>query len=138
MREEEFRRAAVHVVLRSEVADRDRGVLDVPSRPALAPWAVPRGLAGLLRPPEDEVRRVALPLLDRHARPGPQLVDLLPAELPPVAEGRRVEVHAAVFRRVRMPFRNQALDLLDDLIDVVRRERVDVDRIAAKLPHDLE
>src|SRR2546422_677440 len=51
VREYQFRRAAVEVVLRSEVSDRDRGVLDVPSGPALAPRAVPRGLARFLGPP---------------------------------------------------------------------------------------
>ena len=136
--EHELRRAAVDVVPRPEMPDRDRRVLDVPPGPALAPGAVPRRLAGLLRLPEREVRGVALALIHGDARPRDVLLDLLAAELPPVRVPRRVVVHAAVLRRVREPFPDEPLDLLEDLRHVVRRVRVQVHGGARETRHPVE
>ena len=136
--EQEFGGSAVKVVLGSEVTDRDRGVLDVPSRPTLSPRTVPCRFPRLLRPPEDKVPGVALPLLDRDAGPGPERLDLLSAQPAPARERRRVVVDASVVREVGVALFHQALNLLDDLGDVVRREGVHVHRGAPEGRHHLE
>ena len=138
MREQEFGRAAVEIVLRAEVPDRDRRVLDVPSWPAFSPGTVPGRLPGFLRPPEDEVRGMPLSLLDLDPGPRPEFLDLLPAELAPPREGRRVEVHALVLGDVGVSFPDEALDLFHDLVDIVRREGVHVDRRAVESVHHIE
>src|SRR2546428_11529602 len=83
MREHQFRRPSVEVVLRSEVSDRDRRVLDVPSRPALAPRAVPRGLPRLAGPPEDEIGGIPVSFPSGDPGPPPACIDATAAYLAP-------------------------------------------------------
>src|SRR3989442_1330419 len=97
MREHQFRRPSVEVVLWPEVSDRDRRVLDVPSGPAFAPRAVPRGLPRLPGPPQDEIGGMPFPFLDGDSGPRPERFDLLSAQLAPAGERRRVVVDASVF-----------------------------------------
>src|SRR5207245_3303832 len=106
------------------VTDRDRGVLDVPSRPTLSPRTVPCRFPRLLGPPEDKVPGVALPLLDRDAGPGTARLNLLSAQPTPARERRRAVVDASVLRAVGMALVHQALNLLDALRNVVRRAGV--------------
>ena len=133
--EGEFRAAAVQVVLHPEVTDCDRGVLDVPAGPARSPGTLPRRLPWLLGPPEDEVRRMPLALLDLDAGTRAELLHFLAAEFAPSGEGRRVEIDALVFRDVGVSLPDEALNLFHDLVDVVRRERVHVDRRALQPLH---
>src|SRR5206468_6755846 len=98
VREQEFGRAAVEIVLRAEVPDRDGRVLDVPSWPAFSPRTVPGRLPGFLRPPKAEIRGVPPSVLDLDPGTRSDGLHLLPAELPPPRESRRVEVHALALR----------------------------------------
>src|SRR5437867_3985444 len=125
----------MEVVLRAEVVDADRGVLDVPSGAALPPRALPRGLPGLVRLPQREVRGVPLVGVHGDAGPGSQLLDLLAAELPPVRVLRGVVVHAPVRGDVREPAIEEPPDLGDNLGHVVGRPRVQVDGVAPERPH---
>src|SRR5207244_8110262 len=92
MREQEFGRAAVEIVLRAEVPDRDRRVLDVPSWAAFSPGTVPGRLPGFLRPPEDEVRGMSLSRLALDPGSRPEFLDLLPTVLAAPREVRSAEV----------------------------------------------
>src|SRR5437762_3329060 len=117
------------------MSDRDRRVLDVPPGPARSPGTVPGGLPRLLGPPEDEVRRMSLALLDFDAGTRAELLDFLTAELAPSGEGRRVEIDALVLRDVGVSLLDETLNLLHDLVHIVRCEGVQVDGRAVQPLH---
>src|SRR4029453_6842707 len=115
--------AAVKIEGRSEVLHRHRGALDVPPGPTLAPWAVPRRLAGLRALPEREIARVALALVHLDAGAGPELVEIFPGQPPVRGEAADSEVDVAL-DRVGVPGGDQLLDESDHLAHVLGRLRV--------------
>src|SRR5690606_34862461 len=72
--------AAVNVEARPEDVVGHGRALDVPARPALAPWRRPVWLARLGALPQHEIERIALGLVHVHARPGPQVAQTLARE----------------------------------------------------------
>src|SRR5213594_1826901 len=69
--------------------------------------------------------------------PGRSASTFCPLSLPQ-PEGGRVVVHDPVLGDVRVFLLDQSLNLRDDVVDVVRRERIHVHRIAAERVHHLE
>ena len=95
----------------------------MPARPALAPGAVPRGLAGFLRLPQGKVQRVFLMLVHIHARAAFQIVQILPAQAAVMVKSSHTVVHVAI-RGVSQSVIHQFLNQRDDLRDVFGRARM--------------
>ena len=127
VREDEVDAAAVDVELDAQQRLGHRRALDVPARPAAAPRRVPGGVLALLpRLPEREVQRV---LLEVGALDALALVHLVDVAARQLAVGLGSVAHAEVDvagDRVGAAAVEQALDQLDDLPDVLGRERLGV------------
>src|SRR5512135_3562714 len=54
----------------AQMLESHRRALDMPARPAGAPWTVPCGFAGFRSLPKREVQRICLALVHFHPRPG--------------------------------------------------------------------
>ena len=130
VRKAEVDSADVDVELGTEVLDRHRGALDVPSRPPPPPAALPLKLPpGFGGQPEGEILRALLVPVDPLVRP---LRDLpLPqggTRKEPVPGGlRHVEVEISSFPVDRAPVLERGNER-DHLRDVLRGPRVDVGR----------
>ena len=78
---------------------------------------------------------MSLALLDFDAGTRAELLDFLTAELAPSGEGRRVEIDALVLRDVGVSLLDESLNLLHDLVHIVRCEGVQVDGRAVQPLH---
>ena len=141
--EDEIFAAAVDVDLLAEVLDGHRGALDVPAGAALAPRAVPGGLAGLGALPEREVDGALLLLAGLDAGAGEQRILRAVRELAVVLLGRHAVVHVgplALRRRgdVGEALVDEAGDDLDHLRDFSRGVGVDVGGIDVEVAHVVE
>ena len=76
-----------------------------------------------------------LALLDFDAGTRAELLHFLTAELAPSGEGRRVEIDALVLRDVGVSLLDESLNLLHDLVHIVRCEGVQVDGRAVQPLH---
>ena len=125
VRKDEILSAAVDVDVLSEVLRRHGAALDVPSRPSLAPGAVPRGFAGLLCFPQGEVEAVPLPLIYLDTRADAQAFDVTSAQPAVAGVAADVEVDVAL-RLVGDLIVDHGLDHLDDLGDLLGGSGVEV------------
>src|SRR5579863_4659039 len=106
--------------MRAEERGRHGGALDVPAGATRSPRRLPAGFARLGVLPQDEVERIALALIDLHARPGAQLREALAGEAAVVGEaGDRVQ-HIAVRRAVGVAALEQLSHHGDDLRQELR------------------
>ena len=126
MRKTQIEPAAVDIERLAEMLDRHRGALDMPARPALAPRAIPRRLAGLGALPECEVAGAFLFRARLHARAGFEFLGVEAAEFAIVVVAGHVEIDIAV-GRVGEALLDQAGDRLDHVRDVFGRLREEVD-----------
>src|SRR5688500_9956696 len=101
--------AAVDVHLAVEVGRGHRRTLDVPTRPARAPRALPGRFTGFGRLPEGEVERVVLPLVDLDPGTGEQVVQRAVGELAVAGEGADPKVDIALYL-VGVPLGDQTFD----------------------------
>ena len=95
MREDQVSPAAMNIDGRSQVLDGHRAAFDVPPWPPHPPGAVPGRLAGFLRLPESEIRRVLFPFVDFHSGAGYQTIQVAMAELPVIFVSVHTEIHVA-------------------------------------------
>ena len=126
VREHEVDAAAVDVELHAQQRLGHRRALDVPARPAAAPGRVPGGVLALLpRLPQREVQRIFLQRCALDALALIHLVQVAARQLAVPVHGSNPEVHVAGGHvgGVRV---DQPLDQLDDVRDVLRRERLGV------------
>ena len=100
MGEPQVMATAMDVELLAEVIEGHRRALDVPSRPAIAPRALPRGLARLGQLPEREVAVVPFAragVCDSPASTGPHHLQSLAGQLPELPRGRvNLEVDSVI------------------------------------------
>ena len=126
VREDEVLAAAVDVDGLAEVAAIHCGALDMPAGTAVAPGALPVGLAGLGCLPEREVHRLFLEFADVDAGAGLQFVEGLVGQFAVAAAGRRDEIDVSVLDGIGMALVDQGLDDVDDLIHDFRSTGMDV------------
>ena len=115
MGEDEVAAAAVDVEGEPQVLVAHRGALDVPAGAAVAPRALPAGLAGLGGLPQGEVERVALAVLEALAV-CPQL-PVAALHLVDVAAGELAVPGVAAHREVDVALRLVGVALLDEGLD---------------------
>src|SRR5437879_4959275 len=120
MGELQIEAAAVDVERRSQQTHTHRRALDVPTRPAGPPGAVPLRLAGLGSFPESEVARVALPLAYLDTGTCFQFLGIRMAELAVVGIAADVKIDVAV-RRIGKALVDQPPDHANDVGDILGR-----------------
>ena len=127
VREDQVGAAAVQVDGRAELAQGERGALDVPARAARSPQRLPRGLARRRRLPEHEVERIALvgvvgpsPALGGQRE---HLITVVVTDLTEALERAHAEVHGPP-RLVRVATVEHHADEAEDVVDGRRGARL--------------
>ena len=138
MRKDEVHAAAVEIDRLAEDRHRHRGAFEVPAGTAASPRRIPGGAAllvlGLRRFPEREILCVLLRVVVlRHARAGLQFARVEPRELAVGGELADREIDRPVVRLVRDALVHQALDERDHFGDIVRRPRIVLRALDAKI-----
>src|SRR5690606_12575055 len=133
--------APVDVEIEAEILDAHGRALDVPSRPALAPGAIPAPAIRRRPLPQCEIQGVALALARLDAGADLELVEVAPRELAVAFEAADREVDVLRARGegddIRGAIGNEALDELDDFADVLAHLGLDRGVLAAERAHVL-
>ncbi len=125
VRKDQIAPSPVDVEPRSQVLHTHCRALDVPSRPARPPGAVPGGLSRLGSLPQSEIERIGLVLPHAHALAMAHLGHLLLGELAVLIEAGHFEVHVGA-GLVGVAILDELGDQSDDFLDVLGGERLHV------------
>src|SRR6266852_3321098 len=136
MWKDQLRTATVNIIRWPKVRQRNRSVLDMPARPSLSPRTIPEYLARLLTLPEREIARVLLSRI-RINPVNRQILKLLVRKLPVAWKLGNIKVDITL-NPVPQTFLEKSGDLIDDLGNMIRSIRVQVDAIHMKILHVLE
>src|SRR5690606_33017887 len=134
VRKHQIQAAAVEVDVISQVFEGHGRALDVPSRAALPPGALPRRLARFGRFPQGEVHRIAFAFIGFETGARHQLVETLSAQSAVIGKARHVEKDVPV-HGVGEAFFHQRLDHLDDVGNMLAHPRIMVRILNAQPPH---
>ena len=124
MREDQILPAAMDVEGLAEMPLRHRRAFEMPAGPAPPPRALPAGLVGIRRLPEDEIGRVALVGRDFDPRAGDQLVPAVARQPAVIRHRRDREQHMPVGGIGVLPG-DQLFDHRDHPGDMLGRPRLD-------------
>src|SRR5213593_1650639 len=136
MRKDQLRTATMNIIRRPKIRQGNRGVLDVPAWPSLSPRTVPEYLARLLALPQRKIARMLFPRIRIHPV-NRQVLKLLVRKFPVAWKLGNIKVDITL-NLVSQTLLEKSCDLIDDLGNVIRSIRVQVDAFHMEIFHVFE